>query len=458
MIILLILPAVAGQDWLQGKEYEIGLDINSEFSLVAETQDYRVNYVSVMLSFVPGNTPQQMVLKLNTEPEAEQIGNAYEFKWLEPDEGDYGFGLEAEVKTNNYIKGVVDKVYFPVSISEEYQKWLNPSENIDSDNAAVIQKAADIAEGNDLYEIVYELAKWVNENIAYDPACGDDFEKASWVLYNKRGTCDEHTSLLVAMCRSLGIPARYISGIAYSNIPELRGFGAHAWAEVYFPGYGWIPFDATYGQFGFVDASHVVLKEGVDPGESSTAYEWKGLHTNLEARELQINAFQIKESGTAEQYISIDADPAENDVGFGSYNRIEVEIENLKGYYVSNEIYIAKPAELELIGRFDRPVLLKPNEKKKIYWIVKVPEGLKENVIYTFPIKISSLGDIDAKTEFSSSISDEIYSRAEMEEEVEIEVIEEEEVVEEVVEEVIVPQKISFWQKIINWFKNLFGK
>ncbi len=474
MIILLILPAAAGQDWLRNEEYDVSLDINSEFSIVAEDKDYRVDYVSVMLSFVPRDTAQQTVLKLDTEPEAERIGHDYEFKWLDPEEGDYSFGLEAEVKTKNYIKKVTGKVYFPVSVGEEYQKWLNISKNIDSDNAAIIQKAADIAEGNDLYEVVYKLARWVNEKIEYDPACGDDFEKASWVLYNQRGTCDEYTSLFVAMCRALGIPARYISGIAYSNIPEIEGFGAHAWAEVYFPDYGWIPFDATYGQFGFVDASHIILKEGADPGESSTSYEWKGLHANLEARELQIDAFKIKESGIAEHYISIDAEPAEIEVGFGSYNIIEVNIENLKNYYVSNEIYIAKPAEIELIEGFDKTVLLKPNEKKTIYWIVKVPEGLRENIIYTFPIKISSLGNADAETEFSSSISDEIYSKTEIEENIKIEVVEEEEEIideEEVVEEtkvikkeieekeeITTPQKTSFWQKIINWFKSLFEK
>lgn len=295
LLVFLILPVVVGQDWLQSGEYLISLNMGSEFSLAAETEDYKVEYISVMLSFFPENGLQQEVLNLETEPEAKRINHDYEFKWLDPEEGDYGFNLKAEVKTKNYKHKVAEKIYFPVSVGEEYQEWLESSELIESDDASIIQQASDIAKGNDdLYDVVHDLAKWVNENVEYDIAYGKDFEKASWVLHNKRGTCDEYTTLFIAMCRSLGIPAKYVGGIAYSNIHEIEGFASHAWAEVYFPDYGWIPFDTTYWQFGFVDASHVILKEFINPDESSTTYEWKGLDADLNAKKLQINASLIK--------------------------------------------------------------------------------------------------------------------------------------------------------------------
>lgn len=421
-MLLLILPIAAGQDWLAGEEYEVGLNIGSEFTLVAENEGYSVDYVSTVLAFFPEGSWQQEVLSFETTPEAKRINHHYEFKWLNPEAGDYEFNLGAEVKVKNAVKEVTEKIDFPASIDGEYAEWLAASEHIDSNDSSIVLQASSIAEGtDDLYAVVYDLAKWVNENIEYDISCGDRVEKASWVLNSLRGTCDEYTALLVAMCRALGIPARYIAGVAYSNIPEVEGFSPHAWAEVYFPGVGWVPFDATYGQFGFVDASHIILKESFDPDESSTTYEWKGLHADLDTKKLQINAYLIHEYGADEDYISLGADVEEDRVGFGSYNLIKAEVKNLKDYYVSTELYIAKPSELELEGRFDRLVLLKPNEKKTFYWLVKVPNNLKDDAVYTFPIEISSLRGAAAETEFSSSKSDKIYSNVEMEEKMGVE-------------------------------------
>ncbi|RLG22538.1 hypothetical protein DRN85_10640 [Methanosarcinales archaeon] len=415
------MPLATGQDWLHGKEYKIGLDIGSKLNLTAKTDKFEVDYISVMLSFFPENSKRQQVLSFITVPEAKKNNHHYEFKWVNPEEGNYEFGLNAEIKINNDIQRITNKISFPISVDDEFNQWLISSEHIDSNDSSIIRQASAIAEGsNDLYYVVYKLADWINKNVKYDVSYGESVEKASTVLADKKGTCDEYTSLLVAMCRSLGIPAKYIAGLAYSNIPEIEGFSPHAWAEIYFPGYGWVPFDATYGQLGFVDASHIVLKEAFDPAESSTTYEWKGLDADLYAEKLRMNADLINTSGTAGPYISLNVKAIKSKVGFGSYNLIEADIENLNNCYISTEVYIAKPTELKLIGVSENQVLLKPNEKKKVYWIVKVPETLRSDSIYTFPIKITSLRNVSAETEFSSSASDKKYSLNEMEERKEI--------------------------------------
>lgn len=85
----------------------------------------------------------------------------------------------------------------------------------------------------------------------------------------KEGYCDYYSTAMVVMTRSLGIPARWVKGYtAGVNAvqdeggisPELfvqdpngageytvRNSDAHSWAEVYFAGYGWIPFEPTSG-------------------------------------------------------------------------------------------------------------------------------------------------------------------------------------------------------------------
>ena len=60
------------------------------------------------------------------------------------------------------------------------------------------------------------------------------------------------------MLRSIGIPARFVTGTASSGTIA-EGWGNHGWAEVYFPEKGWIPWDVTFGQYGWVDSSHLKL-------------------------------------------------------------------------------------------------------------------------------------------------------------------------------------------------------
>ncbi|MCL6629803.1 MAG: DUF3488 and transglutaminase-like domain-containing protein, partial [Armatimonadetes bacterium] len=72
-----------------------------------------------------------------------------------------------------------------------------------------------------------------------------------FLLKSKKGYCDLFASAMVIMARQAGIPARWVTGYAPGQYDEskqmfiVRGIDAHAWAELYFPGYGWIEFDPT---------------------------------------------------------------------------------------------------------------------------------------------------------------------------------------------------------------------
>ncbi|GAC1299445.1 MAG: hypothetical protein NVSMB20_22790 [Bradyrhizobium sp.] len=70
------------------------------------------------------------------------------------------------------------------------------------------------------------------------------------VLQSRRGDCNEHTHLFVALARSAGIPARVAAGLAYVN----GKFYYHAWPEVYLS--DWVAVDPTFGQFP-ADAAHL---------------------------------------------------------------------------------------------------------------------------------------------------------------------------------------------------------
>jgi hypothetical protein len=70
---------------------------------------------------------------------------------------------------------------------------------------------------------------------------------------NRAGVCRDFAHLAITMCRALSIPARYVVGYLPGKLLEdkqtrvVERSAAHAWVEVFFPGYGWYPFDPTPG-------------------------------------------------------------------------------------------------------------------------------------------------------------------------------------------------------------------
>lgn len=84
------------------------------------------------------------------------------------------------------------------------------------------------------------------------------------------GACRDYAVLMVELCRSLGLAARFVSGYMYAP-PEddRRTTGAmHAWMEVYLPGAGWKGLDPTHGILcddAFVPVAHAALAESVSP-------------------------------------------------------------------------------------------------------------------------------------------------------------------------------------------------
>lgn len=76
---------------------------------------------------------------------------------------------------------------------------------------------------------------------------------ANFLFVRRSGNCEYFAAAMVVMLRAEGIPARYVTGFIqgeYNDVGRdyiIRESDAHAWVEVYFPGYGWITFDPTPG-------------------------------------------------------------------------------------------------------------------------------------------------------------------------------------------------------------------
>ena len=86
------------------------------------------------------------------------------------------------------------------------------------------------------------------------------------------GSCRDYAILLIALCRQLGLAARFVSGYLYEPADPALAHplppDMHAWTEVYLPGAGWRGLDSTRGIFcddRFVAVAHSALAESVNP-------------------------------------------------------------------------------------------------------------------------------------------------------------------------------------------------
>lgn len=115
-----------------------------------------------------------------------------------------------------------------------------------------------IADEPSYYEKVIRVQDYVRQVAAYDleaPLPGDERDVVDYFLFDApSGFCTYYASAMAVLLRMQEIPARVVTGYApgvfvveQGNF-EVTGDLAHAWVEVYFPGYGWIPFEPTPSQ------------------------------------------------------------------------------------------------------------------------------------------------------------------------------------------------------------------
>src|SRR3989344_6019781 len=299
LITLISINLALAENIYQQDNLQMQLDIEGEFNLVPENSGASLREVSAELLLIPKDSFRQKLLEIEHEGTMSANNESILYQWTDKKIETKYFGYRAKIQTNNNRLKVKNEIPFPLTDTEEYQKYLQPTETIDSDHKLVIAKAAELAEGEtDLSKVVFNLASWVDENVEYDlnTLTAGASQKASWVLQKKTGVCDEISTLFIAMCRSVGIPARFVSGISYTTSKLFdNNWQPHGWAEVYFPEIGWVSYDLTFGEYGYVDVTHIKLRDEFDPAEAATKYEWLANGVSLDASQLDLNVVVLKQ-------------------------------------------------------------------------------------------------------------------------------------------------------------------
>ena len=132
--------------------------------------------------------------------------------------------------------------------------------------------------GRPLLAAAQELMQRLYQDMRYQPLSTDTSTPALQALAQRRGVCQDFAHIMIACLRSLGLPARYVSGYLLSQPPpgQPRLVGAdasHAWVALYLPAPEpgtngqWIELDPTNGRSPGED--YVTLAFGRDYGDVS---------------------------------------------------------------------------------------------------------------------------------------------------------------------------------------------
>ena len=151
-------------------------------------------------------------------------------------------------------------------------------------NDPYIQKLAQKIAGDEKnpYWIVRRIYDFLGKHLSYNLKPLGGWNPAPTVLRRGTASCSEYSYSMIALCRTLGVPIRYVGAVSRRGDDACIDEVYHRWTEVYLPPYGWLPFDANKGDtdrpgrgvlgIGNVDARYIITTENGGGDE----YLWFG--------------------------------------------------------------------------------------------------------------------------------------------------------------------------------------
>lgn len=315
-----ILPIKDSETQLHENYTDISGPISSEKELspavsILDSEKYEITERLVVINKGPGQPskqniwmaligdviPYQEVLSMEITPQEYQIivdeyGNQYaefDFSGMPP-----GTSIPVEIK---YQVAVNELAYDLSDCNGELPDVFNqPELHIESNNIQITELADQLSEGKrTVCEKVEAFYNYVGDNLVYS------YNGASWgaqaALGEMGADCTEYASLMMALSRAAGIPARYFEGLYF--VGEERNAAArteHAWMEVYLPGIGWVPMDPTLGRssqnrdeyFASYVPDHIIMTRGRNPSTLRGGSYWSHIYWPGKSTEIRIEDFE----------------------------------------------------------------------------------------------------------------------------------------------------------------------
>ncbi len=298
------------------------------------------------------------------------------FSWEEPgNSASYSYSCTAETGRDNDPRISRDE---PIP-SKKLGNYTAQSELV-SITPEIASKAQGLIDGVDEEFLAASiLSSWVHDHMKYDKSYFGRVLNSKQIFEEMVGVCEEYSHLLLAMLRSVGIPSRYVTGFVYGQ----NGWDPHAWVEVYFPEQDvWLPFDPTYNENGYVDASHIRFFDSLDGSFAAVrtrfTYDALGQKPSIDWDDPSPKV-TVYDELTGHELLKVNVSQDDLAVKMGEYAIVKAEVKNNAGtllYPKLRLIYLAKTIghneNLALAyGNDSMSFALAPNEKKNLYWVLQ---------------------------------------------------------------------------------------
>lgn len=167
---------------------------------------------------------------------------------------------------------IVRMLEVPAGTALEAYEFVFDSPYVACDEATRAFALESFLPGRPVLEACGDLTRRIYEQFEYRGGVSDVSTPVAQVLAQRQGVCQDFAHLQIACLRSLGLPARYVSGYLLTRPPEgtpkLVGADAsHAWLAIWAAESGWVDFDPTNNQR--PGKEHITVGWGRDYGDVS---------------------------------------------------------------------------------------------------------------------------------------------------------------------------------------------
>jgi transglutaminase-like putative cysteine protease len=185
------------------------------------------------------------------------------FGTLDRDGGSGSYNLRALVQVTGDEPGQLNEEALRAAGQDYPQEVIDlylgvPDGAIGPDARALQDKIVAEARSNTPYDLAHQIVEELHSSTyIYQPDVRDidcaGLGTVECFARFKRGFCQYYAAEMAVLLRDLGIPTRIAQGFLpgsrdpNTGVEQILNSNAHAWVEVYFPGYGWVTFDPTGG-------------------------------------------------------------------------------------------------------------------------------------------------------------------------------------------------------------------
>ena len=227
------------------------------------TYDEPVQYSLQRLRLTPKTQPGQTVLDWRTTVHgahvevgyADHFGNHVDLVSMNADQTTIRIVAEGEVETEDR-SGVFGPHQGFVPL------WLYLRDTPLTKPGRLVRELARTAEGETELARMHALMATLHQAVDYKAGETATDTTAERALEKGSGVCQDHAHIFCAVCRTLGIPARYVSGYLFHEAHA----SSHAWADAFVEHLGWVSFDPS-NRTGATE-SYIRIATGLDYAEA----------------------------------------------------------------------------------------------------------------------------------------------------------------------------------------------